>query len=144
MNQLITNLDMYGTIFEFTIFKKSKFKTFTGGIFTLMSLTTILVFVYLFGKDFFLRENPSVLFHEMHPDNYPPPVNLNKENFTIAWRLSDDDGEPVNFTNLFYPIIEYRNYETNSSGTLLSKYLKLENTKCSYDIVKDQNLLKKI
>jgi hypothetical protein len=114
MLKLISLIDVFGTTFQFTTMKESKFRTAAGGIFTMMCLIVIIVFCYVFGRDFFFKKNPRVLTQVVVPDNYTDPFQMTAENFVLPWRLADADNLPVDFENKFYPTITYYRYLTNS------------------------------
>jgi len=66
------------------------------------------------------------------PEKYDPPVTLTPENFTIAWRIEDNNKLGVNFTNIIYPVMSRfrnkRNSTTNEMETVEDAVLPL--TRC--------------
>src|SRR4051794_14124702 len=107
METLIKKLDIFGTGFEFTTFKHSKFQTLLGASFTIVCLIIIIVFSFLFGRDFYFRQNPRVLAQIKVPDNYSEPFVMNTDNFLVAWRISDTNSKKVDFTGYLYPILTH-------------------------------------
>ena len=109
-------IDIFGTTFQFTTFKNLKFKTSLGGVMTILSGVVLIVFCFLFGKNFLFKKNPLVMSQDMVPDNYKPPFKISSENLVLPWRLADSNNFPVDFENKIYPMITFFRYETNSSG----------------------------
>ncbi len=105
------DFDIYGTKMQFSIFKRNRFKSVFGGIFSIITLIIIVIFTFFFGKDFFYKTNPIILFKEEHPDRYLPAITLNSSNLLIPWRISDLNDVPVNFENIVYPIISHHRYK---------------------------------
>jgi len=53
-------IDIYGSKVGFSINGRSSLNSFSGGIFTLLTIFIYILFFYLFSKDFFLRMNPFI------------------------------------------------------------------------------------
>jgi hypothetical protein len=116
MLKYFTYLDAFGTTFQFTTMKDSKFRTPIGAVLSVFCLIVIIVFCFVFGRDFLFKKNPRVLTQIVVPDKYNDPFRMTADNFVIPWRLSDANNFPIDFQDKFYPIITYYKYETNSSG----------------------------
>jgi hypothetical protein len=120
---------MFGQSFNFTIFKRDKFKSSIGGVITTISFILIVIVTLLFGKDFYLKQHPKVLTSTIFPKEtvaYP----VNSKNFTIAYRVEDTDG--VLLSNILFINPIYYSYERDSQdnwNTIVS--LKLNNTLCN-------------
>ena len=141
MASLISVIDIFGTAFQFTTFKKEKFKTTLGGIMTAFCILTIGIFTYFFGKNFFFRENPIILQQQVYPANYSDPFILNQQNMPIIWRLDDGNNNPVNFTGILYPKLIHYTYVNNASGSILIDETDLPVTQCSPDLINTPELL---
>ena len=141
MVSFISLIDIFGTAFQFTTFKKEKFKTTLGGILTALCILTIGIFASLFGKDFFFRENPKILQQLVYPANYSDPLILNQQNMPIIWRFDDNDNNPVNFTGILYPKLTHYTYVNNASGSILIDQTDLPVTKCSPELINSPELL---
>jgi hypothetical protein len=124
-------IDIFGTTFQFTTFKNLKFQTLIGGIMTILSGIVLIVFCFLFGRNFLFKKNPLVMSQDMVPDDYKPPLKITAENLVLPWRLADSNNFPVDFENKFYPIITYFRYETNSSGVFEIYNSNIEFSKCT-------------
>jgi hypothetical protein len=118
MLKYITYLDAFGTTFQFTTMKDSKFRTPVGGILSILSLIVIIIFCFVFGRDFFFKKNPRVLTQIVVPDKYNDPFRMTVDIFVVPWRMADENNLPVNFENIFYPVITYYRYTMNSTGPI--------------------------
>jgi hypothetical protein len=131
MKGVITLLDVYGDAFSFTTFNQTKFKTFFGGLMSLVTLGLIIMFSFLFGSDFYYRRNPKVILQTIDPEYYElTPVS--NSNFTIMWRMEDGMGYPVDFTGKVYPTFQYKERSKDENGALVpNRIIDFEYTKCS-------------
>ena len=114
----LENIDIFGAGFNFTIFGKSTFNTIFGGILSLILVGASIGVSFLFGSDMLTRKNPKVMIDRIIPNNYSY-VNCNLNNFPLFWRISDDNGLPVNFTGILYPVSLFYVYKFNKSTTLM-------------------------
>jgi hypothetical protein len=124
-------IDMFGTSFQFTIFKKEKFRTIVGAILTVISFVIILVFSFFFGSDFYYKLNPKVLTEIIQPEIYPPSFELSPENLVLAWRITDSSDLLINYTGIIYPVITYYNFHLNSTEQDKDRVEVLSIQKCS-------------
>ena len=109
MKSFLTKIDVYGTKFHFFTFNKLKFQTCIGGLLTIIIYFLALLLIYIFGKNFFYRKNPSYTSSSIS-ENYEK-ISLTKEKVTIAFRLEDNNGFTLNMSNYFYPVITYYVFE---------------------------------
>ena len=114
MKKWMSHVDIYGTVFNFTINKNLKYKTFFGGFLTLITFIICIIIVYLFEKDFFYKTNPTVLEQKIISAQHDK-ILINSKNLTIAWRIEDNNGNPISFDGYFYPKINYLAYENNKT-----------------------------
>src|SRR5690606_10217837 len=78
------------------------------------------------------RMNPKVITQTVFPDT-TEKIRLTPENLVIAWRLENEEGLPVDFSNILYPTIYHYDYKREGlknewqemNSTLIA------NTKCS-------------
>lgn len=128
---ILSYIDIFGTTFQFTTFKKSKFKTAAGGLLTIISLITMVIFIFIFGQDFFYKENPTILTQTVVPNNFSEPFLLTNDNFMIAFKFSGRQIDTFNYTGIFYPLFNHYSYIINSTGQHLIKITPIEIKKCS-------------
>lgn len=64
MKACLAKIDMYGTSAKLNTFGEESYKTSCGGILSILTVLTTVFFSYLFGTDFYHRENPGVVQQE--------------------------------------------------------------------------------
>jgi hypothetical protein len=128
--------DIFGTTFQFTIFKSEKFRTIIGSILTLISLGIILVFSFFFGSDFYYKLNPKILTETQEPEIYPPAFELSPENLVLAWRIADNNDVPIDHHGKIYPVITYYDLHFNSSEKSKDRVEVMAVKKCNDKNVK--------
>ena len=87
LNSFLTLIEIYGTKFHLLTNQKLKFKTWIGGIITLILSLIVLVLIYIFGKDFFFRKNTS--FTEPTIGEGYKIIDLSKEKILIAFQIEN-------------------------------------------------------
>ena len=106
-------------------------------------LIIIVIVTILFGKDFYNKENPTVIVENIKSDEYKE-FNLTPSNLTFAFRVEDSSGNNADFSNgLIKTIIKYGRYvynETSQEFDDLSYYLK--NVQCDESLVPDSKFSK--
>ena len=105
LNSFLTLIDIYGTKFHLLTNQKLKFKTWIGGIITTILSLIGLIFIYIFGEDFFFRKNPS--FTQSTIGEGYEKIDLSKEKISIAFRVEDMNGNYLNISKYLYPKIVY-------------------------------------
>jgi hypothetical protein len=131
MSKYIEKLDLFGNTFSFTIFQKEKFKTSIGGILSLMVVIIALVFSFLFGQDFFLRSNPKITSQRVIPHN-DDLIQITSEKMAMAWRIEDVYGQPVNYTGVIFPRIDWIVFSKASDNQLvLINLVTMNLTRCN-------------
>ncbi len=128
MKSFLTKIDVYGTKFHFFTFNKLKFQTCIGGLLTIIIYFLALLLIYIFGKNFFYRKNPSYTYSSIS-ENYEK-ISLTKEKVTIAFRLEDNNGFTLNMSNYFYPVITYYVYEPDEKYHQYSYEEQIKTRKC--------------
>ena len=106
-------LDLFGTSFQFTVFKDDKYKTNLGGIVTIISVIIIIIFIYLFGRDIFLKLNPVINQENKIKNTYGDPLNLTNNNSIIAFRIEDSSLSYTSFENYLFPNFQYKGFKKN-------------------------------
>ena len=126
----LSNIDIYGTRVDFTLFDNTKYKTSCGGFITILTGILFLICFYYFGKDFYNRTNPHFLRQMITVMDYPI-YTLNRNDLFLAVRLEDNNGNY--FNNSGYLEIQYilKKYMTDSSGNFQSTSYPLEFTNCT-------------
>ena len=120
LNCLLTFIDIYGTKFHLLTNQKIKYKTWIGGVITTILSLIGLIFIYLFGEDFFLRKNPS--FKQSTIGEGYKKINLTKEKVIIAFRIEDINGNYLNTSKYLYPKVLYYSAIPGEDGQSRSNY----------------------
>jgi hypothetical protein len=118
---LLTLFDIYGTKYHFLLQQKLIFKTWIGGIITLILSIMILICIYIFGKDFYHRRNPTYTFSTI-VEGYKI-INLTNEKIIIAFRLEDEYGDFYN-SSIIVPKIFYYIAIPGKDGHTRSIYIE--------------------
>ena len=135
---MVKFIDIFGTTFQFTILKNDKYKTTIGGILSIISIIGILIFVYLFGLNFFYKLNPEIIQQDIIKDNYGIPINITNNNLIIAFRIEDDLHTLVNFEGEVFPYFEYRkSKKNNQSINTVNHNININYERC--DFIKSNN-----
>jgi hypothetical protein len=134
MKPILKSCDLFGNKFYFTVLKNESYKTTFGGITSIVCISIIAVFTFLFGQDFFTKKNPKIIQQTEIPDDYLPPYKLSPDTIVIPWRFSNNDGDQVDYSGIIYPILTYYEYITNSSGTIMTVEQKMTLTTCDEKI----------
>ena len=140
------SLDFFGPPFNFTLFNEEKYKTSIGGFLSLISFIISIVLLFVIGSEFFFRENPKILISNEKPNKYEI-VNINKNDFLIAWKIADKNGNKVNISNKIYPFVYYFNIQKSSLSNKIIQSNKIQlnysicniTTKSEYDSLWDFN-----
>ena len=115
ITNVIKKIDLFGAEFNFTIFGEKSYRTFFGGMLSLLVIFTTITISIMFGLDLLLRKNPIVLKETVVPEYYEY-INVTLQNFPIFWRIEDDNNAVVNFTNILYPQLNFYVYKFNNSS----------------------------
>jgi hypothetical protein len=85
----IKSIDLFGTEFQFTIYRNDRFKTVTGGLLSFIFTIFIIFFIFYEGRDLYLRERPMSYVQDVTNENGIPARNLTYDDMVLAWRLYD-------------------------------------------------------
>ena len=135
-------IDIYGTKFHLFMNHRLKFKTWIGGIITFFLSLIGLIFIFIFGNDFFFRKNPSYT-HSSIGEGYKK-INLSKEKVIIAFRFEDDYGFIPETSKYIFPKIYYYSAIPGEDGEYRSDYKEeyISYRKCvDNDFDNDENLI---
>ena len=122
MKNFLTICDVYGEHFHWYIGFKPKYYTYYGGIFSILSLLSIIGIFLFFGYDDFKRNNPNSNTSTVPPNGYKK-IKFGKEKLYLPWRIIDYDENPINISGVIYPKIFYFNVQPdNITGELITKY----------------------
>ena len=120
INSLLTIIDIYGTKFHLLMNKQLKFKTWIGGIITIILSLIGITFIYIFGEDFFFRKNPS--YTESRIGEGYKTINLAKEKVIVAFRTEDINGNFLDSSKYIFPKVIYYSAVPGEDGKSRSNY----------------------
>ena len=102
----LKKIDMYGVPFSLNTFGKSKFTTYFGGFLTIVTLVVVGLCTYLFGTDFWYKENPNVIPDELvHLTS--KKVNLATDKLTFMVSLQDGSAKPYDIDAIPFKTFGY-------------------------------------
>lgn len=109
-------MDILGENINFTIDKKTTFKTVYGGILSLFLYVIYIIMFYHFGKNIlnpYGKSNPNISYEEKI-SKIPQNITFNKTHFLFGIRIEDEDSNYFNHTNYFYHSLLYKIYDYKS------------------------------
>ena len=92
-------IDLIGSKFHFYYGVSLQKRTALGGILTLLIAITTIAFLFIFGKELFLKSNPNITISIQNDSKYEY-INLKKENITFAFRIEKKSGELYNISKI--------------------------------------------
>ena len=126
--KIIRKIDCFGREFHFLINNHYYFQSLIGGLLTLCLLIFSLTILYLFGRELWRKESPSITTSSVLSSEYEI-IDLQRQKMFFAFKVEDTYGKEIN-SDLFYINVQYLSW--NKSGLL---YEDIPLTKCSeYDI----------
>ena len=93
MINALKKIDVFGVPFNLNTYGKTKHSTKTGGVLTCISLCIIGTFTYLFGTDFFHKENPNLVESQL-VHKQTKPIDVANDKFSFMFRLQDGNSKP--------------------------------------------------
>ena len=128
----LKKFDIYGASYSINSLGNETYKTYFGLICTILTGVLIVLAFLLFGRDFMYKKNPNVIQSEFLPDE-SDPVYVNSANFTVAWRVEDENENIISEDQRFvWPKIAYSLLEKNEDKEFDLKHdIKLSSKKCS-------------
>ena len=117
MKALLRRIDMFGTPAKLNTFGKDSFKTGLGGIMTILTVATLVFFSYIFGTDFYHKENPRVVQNEkMNKKSKVYKLTSSRDPFMI--KLNDGFGKTFDYATIPYKMHGiYYHFKKDTAGT---------------------------
>ncbi len=113
-SSLIKKLDLFGLSYSFQLNSEEKYKTFSGGVISIIFyLITVILFVG-FGRNMYNRKNPKVSFSS-EITNYEK-TQLSNRNFTLAFRVEDNSGIQLTNRSVLFQEVYFYNHEIQENG----------------------------
>ena len=108
-------IDLLGSKFHFYYGVSLQKRTPLGGILTLLIGGITITFLFIFGKDLFLKRNPNITISTQNDSKYEY-IDLKQENITFAFRIENNRGKYENLSNILYTKILYYTSEPDEEG----------------------------
>ena len=132
-------LDFFGSQFQFKVMGNNKHKSIVGVIMSTLCLILVVVVTIMFGRDFYNKENPRIVFENIKTSNYRE-FDLTPSNITMAFRLEDNLANVAKFSReLIKTKVRYARFVYNDNSQEfeeLSYYL--ENVQCDESLAPDK------
>jgi hypothetical protein len=101
--------DIFGVGYNFLIDGRDKQKTATGALMTIFYFLIVVGLFFGFGLDLYQRKNPKV---SLNKETVPySKYGMSNSNFTLAYRLEDDDGLIIDNDSIIKKKVIYYSYE---------------------------------
>ncbi len=130
-------IDLIGSKFHFYYGVSLQKRTPLGEILTLLIAITTIAFLFIFGKELFLKSNPNITISIQNDSKYEY-INLKKENITFALKIEKKSGELYNISKILYVKILYYISEPNEEGKYNSK---IKEEYINYHICNDSDFI---
>jgi hypothetical protein len=117
MKNLLWNIDLFGTFFQFTIFKQEKFTTSLGGIISLGYIVIIGITVAFLSKNFYTRDSPRSYQEIVDTLVEPEPFSVTTESLPLCWSIMVNDTKRVNDTQKIYLNVNHTDWLINKEST---------------------------
>ena len=113
-------IDIFGLKTEFQIDQKAKFKTISGGIFTLIYVGLIILLFFSFGNDMINHLNPDTTVSQIYQLS-PSLTTVSKDDYMFVFGLTDKDGTSFIDEEIYQATMTYSyKNQTTKKGQLKS------------------------
>jgi len=92
---MVKSFDYLGPEITFRVNNQENFKTVFGGIISIFSYSLFFYFFFIFGTDFFYKQNPKVLTQFITPLNDKNSTFTLNKDFHLAFRLVDEGNKII-------------------------------------------------
>ena len=147
------DFDIFGVPFVLTVNRKNTYKSFFGGVASIISIIVILLISSIFSKELFERNQPNII-NEYYPSKEIPFYQITNENFFFAVRIENRGGELKDYQNYFtiraaiavYDLLPYGwNYTVmdiniDKCSNIINKN-KTSSEELDYEIIENYNCL---
>lgn len=136
----ISYFDIYGSLFNFTINKELKFKTFVGGLITIITSVFAIYISFEFGKNFFFKTNPIILLNKEIIDDFEI-IKTSNSNYTIAIRIEDHLGNIIPKINSLKPFVAFfKKFKNEKTKQISEKIFPIQMKNCSKENFYEKSL----
>ena len=124
LTRFIQLIDIFGQKTEFRIDQKPRFKTTSGGIFTLIYLSLILLLFFSFGSAMINRVDPDTNISQIFQES-PSPSFISKNDYFFAFGLQDSTDSHFIDEEIYTTVLNFKskNQTTGDIGIKKSSIL---------------------
>ena len=123
-SRFMQSIDIFGLKTEFQIDQKSKFKTISGGVFTLIYIGLIILLFFSFGNDMINHLNPETTFSQIYQLS-PSPTTVSKDDYMFVFGMQDKNGDHFIDEEIYTATVTYR-YKNQTTKKSQSKSIPLQ------------------
>jgi hypothetical protein len=128
MLNLLNQIDIYGTSFNFTTFKQRKYNTKLGGVFTLLTIGFSLALFLVFGRPVWKKQNPNVIVQTTDLPSYPQ-YKIETSKFPISFRFENEKRQILDLGTYMYPYLQYiKQVKNDTTGNMDTVFSTVVNT----------------
>ncbi len=125
---LVTSLDLYGKQYAFNI-AGGNYKTFLGGLASLITITSYVALGWYFGQDLWKRESPNFITRTKFLDDFPLIEKHNIHHTFLALKVSSNVGKQKEYFD--YVLRVNKQVWDPKRKTLIPKSYKKNLVKCN-------------
>jgi len=141
--KLLKKINIFGNDFKLNLKGDIQYRTWLGGVFTILLLLSTLTLIWYFGQDIYLRQSPTYQSKTLFK-NETPMIDLNTTNFFFSIRIEDDNGYAVD-NRKYFDYFMYYDYYQNSKGIYTSiKSIRERLVLCNTTHLNNDTLIKKL
>lgn len=130
MSKILKDIDMYGLEYKLTVRERESAQTIFGGILSLITYIGIVLSVWFLGNDIIYRTQPNTLKETILSET-APIINLNRNNYPLAFYISDIDGNIYQNETIISIYAQLEIYKYDENKTLVYNYEQLNLVKCN-------------
>ena len=138
LGTFFSKIDIFGIRTEFQINNKSKFRTTSGGFFTLLYFGLFLFLIFALGDDIFYHKNPTTTFSQIYTPT-PAETKVSRNGYFFMLGLQDSDSNHF-IDSSIYNITIFNGFRNITTGIYTKINIPLE--PCTKDHLPDDPQLK--
>lgn len=134
--ELLRECNIFGHEVSFNMMGKSKSKSLVGSVFTIILVMLTVLCIISFGKDFFDKINPTLLFTNIVPETYGPMYQLTSSNVQFPFRVMNYfSRETLDYSGLMEPIATLNQFRAVNGTLTLVEKLFIDTIPCTEELI---------
>ncbi|KAL4474782.1 hypothetical protein ABPG74_001478 [Tetrahymena malaccensis] len=98
--RVFKQIDIYGQSIQLSFHKKNSYNTVFGGFISFAVLCSFIVSCWFFGKELYLKQNPSVIIQERSVNN-PQRIDIRPDNLVIMMGIANNNAQYIYDPTIF-------------------------------------------